>query len=136
LSREYDPANLIKGPLFPIVFQFPDLETAGNLMILWATRALLWTGRNVLSDYLKRDAHNEIVFPSGDVASIATNVCQSAEFCLNERNSVIGAYMVSMPLAICKSLLQSHGSYRQQVAWMQFTLEALQNRGMQILKYQ
>lgn len=132
LSREFGLAsNATKNPLFPV-------ETAGTLMMFWATRALLWTAWNALQKEMGHDSHPEIEItsPLCDVSSLTANVCQSTEFCLHETHGVLGAYAVTTPLAICKASLAADGDHPQQVAWIRSTLEPLQNRGIAILKYQ
>ena len=135
LSKDFNSADPIKGPLFPVAFQFPDLKTAGSLMTYWATCALLGSAWNSIYEDFRHVAHGKATISPRDVSSVIVNVCQSAEFCLHDTNSVIGGYVATMPLAICKALLQSHGNQPRQVEWIQRALEALENRGVQILKY-
>ncbi|KAJ5623732.1 hypothetical protein N7510_000041 [Penicillium lagena] len=137
LSRHYEPAEEpLKGPLFPIAFHFPNVKTAGHLMMYWATCALLWTGWH--ETYQKLEQLNENLppgLPSCDVLPMITNVCQSAEFCLDETNQLIGVFIASTPLAICKAILSNKARHQQHFAWIQATLERLQTRGIRILRY-
>ncbi|KAJ5190956.1 uncharacterized protein N7498_009941 [Penicillium cinerascens] len=135
LSRDFNSADPMKGPLFPIAFQFPDLKTAGNLMTYWATCALIWNAWNSIYEDFRHVAHGKITISPRDISSVIVNVCQSAEFCLHGTKSVRGGYIATMPLAICKEILQSHGNQPQQVEWIQRALKALENRGARILKY-
>ncbi|GFF34179.1 hypothetical protein IFM51744_02363 [Aspergillus udagawae] len=126
----------MKGPLFYVAFQFPDLKTAATLMALWATSALLRRGWNALYEDLRQASFIGTVVVPRDVTSVVTEVCQSAEFCLNETNLMFGVFVASMPLAICKAVLQRDGHHDWRVAWVTGVLETLQHRGVQIVKYQ
>lgn len=137
LSRHYDPAgDPMKGPLFPVAFHFPNVKTAGHLMMYWATRALLWTGWREVYENLEQVNENPSPhLPPCDVLSMITNVCQSAEFCLDKTNQLMGASIASTPLAICKAILSNNARHQQHFSWIQVTLERLQTRELRILKY-
>ncbi|GFF24180.1 hypothetical protein IFM61606_09054 [Aspergillus udagawae] len=137
LSKDHNSAgDPMKGPLFYVAFQFPDLKTAATLMALWATSALLRRGWNALYEDLRQASFIGTVVVPRDVTSVVTEVCQSAEFCLNETNLMFGVFVASMPLAICKAVLQRDGHHDWRVAWVTGVLETLQHRGVQIVKYQ
>ncbi|KAF7171738.1 hypothetical protein CNMCM5623_004036 [Aspergillus felis] len=137
LSKDHDSAgDPMKGSLFPIAFQFPDLKTAAHVMALWATSALLRRGWNALYEDLRQGSFSGMVVVPRDVTSVVTKVCQSAEFCLNETNLMFGAFVASMPLAICKAVMQGDGRHDRRVAWITGVLERLQHRGVRIVKYQ
>ncbi|GFF93042.1 hypothetical protein IFM60648_09949 [Aspergillus lentulus] len=121
--------NPMKGPVFPVAFQFPDLKTAANLMVLWATSSLLRRGWNAAYKDLRQGSYSEIMVVPREVTSVVTKVCQSAEFCLNETNLMFGGFVASMPLAICKAALQGDGLHDWRVAWITGVLETLQHRG-------
>ena len=137
LSRHYDPAGgPMEGPFFPVAFHFPNVKTAGHLMMYWATCALLWTGWREIYESLEQLGENLSPPLPSDALPMITNVCQSAEFCLDETNQLMGAFIVSTPLAICKAILSNKARHQQHFAWIQATLERLQTRGLRILQYQ
>jgi len=99
------------GTVFPVSFQFSDLSTAHICMLYWATLSILWSGMGflyqVLADSkLQHVSSQDSVTPNEnpfnenrhhpsfstsqlpplehrtDVATLAKNICQSLEFCI------------------------------------------------------
>jgi hypothetical protein len=144
--------------LFPVSFQFIDIRMGGTLTLYWATLTILWSGMCHLYELigsltvLKPTANGQLAGtfmasptsddseeftlpPPGhckDFSTMAHNVCQSVEFCMNDE---AGVPAMIAPLNMIIDALVSWPDYDHEVLWAKETLERIQQRGMRSIKY-
>ena len=70
-----------------------------------------------------------------DFASIAWNICQSVEYCMQDKMLGIGPQSVTVPLQIVVETMKTVPIYSRQVLWAESVLENIRGKGMRILKY-
>ncbi|OJJ50107.1 hypothetical protein ASPZODRAFT_149516 [Penicilliopsis zonata CBS 506.65] len=141
--------------LFPVAFNFPDLRIASTLMIFWATRLMLWSGlcnlyqlinavdpsmiyKTATGDEKLTDNSGPCLTQLGyssNYLSLARNVCQSVEYCLQEEMRVWGLFTVSTGLGIVLGTVQNDPQCRREVHWIQAMLGKIQARGLRIWQH-
>ena len=70
-----------------------------------------------------------------DFASVAWNICQSVEYCMQEDMLDFGPQSVAVPLQIVVETLRGIPTYSRQLLWAEKVLEQVTRRGIRILKY-
>lgn len=144
--------------LFPVSFQFIDIRIGTTLALYWATLTILWSGMCHLYELIgnltllnptvngqlagtimaspKHDDSGEFTLPTPghckDFRTVAHNVCQSVEFCMNDEAGV-GAMVA--PLNMVIDALVSWPGYDREVLWAKEALERIQKRGMRSIQY-
>ncbi|KAJ5641814.1 hypothetical protein N7490_005814 [Penicillium lividum] len=162
LDAIYDDIQIAPGPSYwsipsqnifdfdadfvPIVFWFSNISIARTLILLWATRTMLWSGLCNLYKHAEflatiegcTPVTGETGLPSlghrEDYISMAHHVCQSVEYFLQNDMLLAGPISVSPALGIVLDSLQ-HRYHPQEVAWLQSALEVVQGKGLRALEY-
>ncbi|KAJ5762456.1 C6 zinc finger domain-containing protein [Penicillium nucicola] len=136
---------------FESVYQFADFQCASTLVLLWATRTMLWSGlsnfyrlANALStfgvsttDYNTKGGLSSLP-PLGyceDILSMAHHVCRSVEYFLRDDLFLSGPLSVAPALGIVIDALKNQPFNLVEVLWLQGALDATRKRGIQALKY-
>jgi hypothetical protein len=162
LSKDGNPAdNPELGKLFPVCFHFLNLRMANTLMFYWATVLMLWNGffqlygiissiqldKRTMSgleddgsceDEVSTQYDMSQLPPLGhrtDFGSVARNICQSVEYCMQDEMLGAGPPSVIAPLNIVIDTLQSHPQYHREVLWAKAAIDRVEKRGMRFLKY-
>ncbi|RHZ59260.1 Zn(II)2Cys6 transcription factor [Aspergillus thermomutatus] len=147
LSQSFQSSAPGQGQ-FSVVYNFPDLKTATLLMLYWASKALLWATLSNLYDVIQlqdlRGAAASIVevtsekhnlgpnkydesspdrdSPTRDdgqnYMSMARNVCQSLEYCLQEDMSLLGIFAASTPVIIAIWAIRYRQNDEAELAWL------------------
>ncbi|KAJ5443927.1 C6 zinc finger domain-containing protein [Penicillium daleae] len=149
LSHSKDP----RTP-FPALFRFVDLETANSLILLWAIRVMLWSGRCNLyrlmdSDYPIPDPitiqivsspsrSRKSLPPLGhrrDYVSMVHHVCQSVEYILGEEMLLAGPLSVTPALGIVLESVRGETSCYREVAWLRAAIDVARQRGLGLLQH-
>ncbi|RLL94673.1 hypothetical protein CFD26_102689 [Aspergillus turcosus] len=132
--------------LFPVIYHFPNLKTASMLMLYWASKALLWATLSNLHDVIQLQGHSitapivEVTSEKHDASpnsdevisierdspalhdrqymSMACNVCQSLEFCLQEDMSLLGTLASSVPVILAIWAIRYRHNDEAELAWL------------------
>lgn len=67
--------------------------------------------------------------------SLARNICQSVEYCMQESMGQFGAFSAAAPLAIALENLKTLPGCSREAAWAQAAMTKIVGRGLRILKY-
>lgn len=141
--------------LFPVVFCFPNVQTAATMMLLWATRTMLWSGLTNMYHYLgviKPLESSSLVDHNletarglspegtrahrcGEYLSTAHRVCQSLEYFLKDEMLLAGALSVSPSLGIVADSLQNRPGHDREITWIQAALGAVRQKGLRVLEH-
>ena len=70
-----------------------------------------------------------------DFPSVAWNICQSVEYCMQESMLGLGPFSTAAPLAIVIETFKDIPKYGREVAWAKAALTRVTERGLRILKY-
>lgn len=70
-----------------------------------------------------------------DFATIAWNICQSVEYCMQDEMLGIGPQSVAVPLQIVVEIMKENPIYSRQVIWAKSVLENVREKGIRILKF-
>ena len=70
-----------------------------------------------------------------DFPSMAWNICQSVEYCMQESMLGLGPASVSAPLTIVNDTLKALPGYRREVSWAEAAITKVTERGLRMLKY-
>jgi hypothetical protein len=146
-------------PLFPVVFCFQNAQMAATLMLLWATRTMVWSGLSNMYQYLEGmmlfeipssmslepDSLQSVVLKPlsvcnpldrcGEYLSTAHRVCQSVEYFLRHEMLLAGPLSVSPALGIVVDSLRNRPGHDQEIAWIQAALEVVRRKGLRVLQY-
>ena len=152
LSQFNNPTDeKASGKLFPVAYQFTDLRTAGLLMLSWASLVILRSGLCHLYDHM--DTINPDVIAAADKTvpscddrlpplgnrsdylSLAHNVCQSVEYCLQEEMMMSGVMLVTPALSFVIGTLKDRPQHAREVAWMRATMDMVPQRGLRLVTY-
>ena len=131
--------------LFPIAYQFPDVQIAKTLVLYWSVATMLWTGMTRLyhlssalscSSGISLSSHS---LPSlqhrSDFMVPARNVFQSVEFLMQDRMLGLGPQSIVAPLSIVVETIRDFPEYAREVTWADFVMDEIRGRGLQILRY-
>ncbi|CAG7932960.1 unnamed protein product [Penicillium olsonii] len=133
--------------LFPVVFCFLNAQTAATLMLLWATRTMLWSGLTNMYQHLQAitaaqqldvtPEGNELrsIDRCGDYLSVADQVCQSVEYFLSDEMLLSGPLSVSPALGIVVDSLRQRPGHTREIAWIQGALEFARRKGLRVLEH-
>jgi hypothetical protein len=87
-------AGEVFGDVFPVAFQFEDLETARTCTVYWASLAILWSGMKYIYSLLSPVASFLSLLAPGaslpplehrtDTIPLAKNICQSVEYIISQ----------------------------------------------------
>lgn len=152
LSRTNNPTDdEASGKLFPVAYHFTDLKTAALLMLSWASLVMLWSGLCRLYDHIETISpdlihtadstgppHDDRLPPLGhrsDYLSMARNVCQSVEYCLQEEMMISGALLVTPALSFVIGTLKDRPQCAREVAWMRAAMDMVPQRGLRMVTY-
>ncbi|KAJ5513387.1 hypothetical protein N7463_002939, partial [Penicillium fimorum] len=145
------------GNLFPVVFCFQNAQVAATLMLLWATRAMLWSGLSNMYQHMesvKSFQNSSCVAPEsldqsclseeigtfnpidrcGEYLSVAHRVCQSVEYFLKDEMLLAGPLSVSPALGLVVDSLRNRPDHGREIMWIQATLEVVQRKGLRVLQ--
>ncbi|KAJ5927837.1 hypothetical protein N7466_006793 [Penicillium verhagenii] len=132
--------------LFPMVFCFSNIETAKTLILLWATRTMLWVGLCNLYKLVEfltgirgyvtitDEARLPPLSHREDYISMAYHVCQSVEYFLQDKMLLAGPMSVSPALGIVLDSLQQ-GFHPHEVTWLRAALDVVRRKGLRALEY-
>ena len=70
-----------------------------------------------------------------DFVSVAWNICQSVEYCMQDSMLGLGPASVTAPLQIVIETLKEIPGYGREVFWAKEVLDRVTRRGLRILKY-
>lgn len=159
------PEDVEAGKVFPVAFHFPNLYIATTMMYYWSTLLMLRAGLCGLYQAIASVGLNcrEIdcgcvscndkvpangfhihrfkmsqLLPLGqclEFPSIAWNICQSVEYCMQETMLSLGPTAVSAPLAIVIDTMKVLPGYDREVSWAKAAVARVTERGLRILKY-
>ncbi|CAI7610362.1 unnamed protein product [Penicillium glandicola] len=146
------------GNLFPVCFCFLNAQAAATLMLLWATRTMLWSGLSNMYEYLEsmlsfensscgaiepeldqgstaevRGTFNSID-RCGEYLSMAHRVCQSVEYFLKDDMLLAGPLSVSPALGIVVDSLRNRPGHGREISWIQAALEVVRRKGLGVLQ--
>ncbi|KAG8529553.1 uncharacterized protein KY384_006190 [Bacidia gigantensis] len=151
--------------LFPVAFQFSNLQISGVTMWYWITSLLLWSGLFALyrevgevmagmtpdspcpclscgqkagSCSIKARLINlrQLGEQRRDYLTLAWNVCQSFEYSTQDCMLGLGPASMAAPLSIVLEQVKSHPDRDREVAWIKAALDIVRKRGMKYLGYQ
>ncbi|KAJ5959533.1 uncharacterized protein N7479_006683 [Penicillium vulpinum] len=136
--------------LFPVVFCFQNAQVAATLMLLWATRTMLWSGLSNMYQYLEscvaldpaldQGSVSEVLSKSsgidrcGEYLSVAHQVCQSMDYFLKDDMLLAGPLSVSPALGIVVDSLRNRPGHDREIAWIQAALEVVRRKGLRVLQ--
>ncbi|KAJ5383762.1 hypothetical protein N7517_001673 [Penicillium concentricum] len=143
--------------LFAVVFCFQNAQVAATLMLLWATRTMLWSGlfnmyqhlESVISlqkpscvalEPLDQSSLSEVmgtfnpIDRCGEYLSVAHRVCQSVEYFLKDEMLLAGPLSVSPALGIVIDSLRNRPGHDREIAWIQAALEVVRRKGLRVLQ--
>ncbi|KAJ5133509.1 hypothetical protein N7448_001464 [Penicillium atrosanguineum] len=144
---------------FPVIYWFSDLHCAATLILLWATRTMIWTGLYNLYSHVDNimatkgsvfEAYEtmapqisgvEVVNPlppldrCTDILSMAHRVCRSVEFFLRDDMLLAGPLSIIPALGIVIDALKNQPSHAPEVAWLQEALEVVRQKGIRSLEH-
>lgn len=136
--------------MFSVVFRFQNAQIAATLMLLWATRTMLWSGLTNMYQHLRaimgsqgydsnmapeRSSEYLRIERCGDYMSVADQVCQSVEYFLNDEMLLSGPLSVSPALGIVADSLKHRPGHVQEIAWIQGALKRARQKGLGVLEH-
>ncbi|KAJ5334588.1 hypothetical protein N7452_006991 [Penicillium brevicompactum] len=136
--------------LFPVVLCFQNIQIATTLVLLWATRTMLWAGLTNMYQHLEVITPCESFSPSPslellsgsnpavrckDYILMAHQVCQSVEYFLNDEMMLSGALSVSPALGIVADSLCNRPGHAEEIAWIQRAMGLARRKGMGVLEH-
>jgi len=71
-----------------------------------------------------------------DFAEPARNICQSAEYCLQEETLDTGPLILAAPLSIVVQILREYPQYSREVAWASAVFQKVAQRSLRLLNYE
>jgi hypothetical protein len=158
LSTEIEGIDSEDGPgkPFPVAFKFLDLGIAHLCLIHWSCNIILWTGMKYLyqllagfsvANVIEKRAEPDKDAPGFDInqlpplghrtdtTTMAKNICQSIEYCLEEHHRGLGARAVVFPLKIAIEALHRVPGCELQVDWAIAAMERLIQTGVRIMSH-
>lgn len=142
------------GALFPLVFDFSDLESATSLVLIWAMRVMLWSTLYNLHGVMNLEGSIDddsalpriILAPNAtdplqhlekrlDYLAMANHVCQSVEYIIGDKTLLVGLLSITPALAIVRDSLRGEPNCDQKVAWLSAAIKLARKRGLGLLKY-
>jgi len=127
-----------EAQVFNMAFYFADLHTAHLLMMYWAASAILWSGFSltytILSAY-KLDAHLPQLGHRADRASLAKNICQTVEYCMQEEHELRGKTSTVFPLKVAIETLNESPGCEDELAWAVDIMNKISGEGVRLLKF-
>jgi hypothetical protein len=141
--------------LFSVLYEFPSPQIGATMMISWATLTILWSGACHLYDHLgqvttttpspdgkltgsfvRNGCSHTFAVPSPTdfkgFPEMARNVCQSVEFCIQDR---LGMPAMVGPLNMILDAWSSWPGFEREIAWTNQILALIQTKGMKMVKY-
>ena len=95
--------------VFPVAYQFENMEMARTCTVYWASLAILWSGMKYVYSLLAPAASYLPLLAPGsslpplehrtDTASLAKNICQSVEY-IESQSPSNGAITIVFPLKV------------------------------------
>jgi hypothetical protein len=104
------------GDVFPVAFQFEDLEMARTCAVYWASLAILWSGMKYIYSILSPVASFLPLMAPGaslpplehrtDIIPLAKNICQSVEYMISQipESGTSGATPIVFPLKVATEI--------------------------------
>lgn len=141
--------------IFSVLYEFANPQIGATLMISWAALAVLWSGACHLYEHLgqitattpSQDGKLTGSFVSNGsshifavqspnrfkgFAEMTRNVCQSVEFCMQDR---LGMPAMVAPLNMILDVWSSWPGFERETAWTNRILVLIQSKGMKMVKY-
>ena len=161
-STEDNPADdAVMGKVFPVAFQFSNLQLAFTCMIYWASSILLWAILSRIYELLgtlqshnacqlcsedngNHDTCNAPHFDTGqvppmepriDVLAAARNICQSIEYCMQEEMKGVGPAATVIPLLAVIELLANFPQCSRELSWAKSAFARLFQRGYRLMTH-
>lgn len=114
-----DKSSILEGldhkQLFPVVYEFADLDVATTLMLYWATLAMLWNAMSYLDELT--NSRNSL-HTRDDLFSVAQNVCQSVDYCFHDEMGDTGPTNAIVPLRMVAEVFRSMEGTEQELRWV------------------
>ncbi|KAJ5751093.1 hypothetical protein N7533_008121 [Penicillium manginii] len=145
--------------MFPLAFSFSEPAISSALILLWATRSMLWSGLGGLYKHYEMlrgyysvnsallNEHTSICEHSGsmkclpalehreDYLSMAHNVCQSIEYFLQDDMGMIGALSVTPAIGLVLDALKNWPNNSEESKWLHASLGFIGRKGARVLDY-
>lgn len=141
LSKGFN--NSIQGDMldgievFPVAFQFQDIDTAHTCTRFWATNAILWSGMKFI--YTLLGTFSPAILAQipplehrADVSALAKNICQSVEYFISRGKSV-GPVLTAFPLKVAIETLNDDVACGRELAWAKAAMERIAGSGVKIM---
>lgn len=154
-----------KNRFFLSAYHFQNLDVAATLMYYWASLVMLWSGlchlymavaaldlncqaidceciacdRQTLDGGYHLHHFNMSRLPPlgqcSEFPSMARNICQSVEYCMQECMRGLGPAVVGAPLAIVIDTLKVIPGHDREVSWAMAVIAEVTERGLRLLKF-
>jgi hypothetical protein len=125
--------------LFPERFMFQDMKIAETLMLYWSLRAILLSLICRIHRHLTEYGGSSATLPPVEQAykfpKMARNVCQSVEFCLEDKTTFRGPMTAIAPLRMAFDTLGTWPGFEREVEWIRTALLRVQTHGMHIAPF-
>lgn len=133
--------------IFPLAFNFRDLNIANTLLMLWSTQTILWHGMIRLTELLH---HLQTILPLEDKVQTAVlhkldhqrdyitparNILQSVEYCTREEFLDLGSKSIAAPLRIAIDILKLYPIHGREESWGRFMLQKVYARSLRLLSF-
>lgn len=145
----------VNGPessllMFPVVFCFQNIQVAATLVLLWATRTMLWAGLTNMYQHLEAVTSHESFSQSPSLKEIndsnhvlrcreyilvAHQVCQSVDYFLKDEMLLSGPLSVSPALGIVADSLRNRPGHAKEIVWIQSAMRFARRKGMGVLEH-
>jgi len=137
-----------EGEIFPVSFNFKDIDTCLNCMKYWATLAILWSGMKLsytLLSSLKTSLPTAVSEISSqipplehraDVAAMAKNICQSVEYLIT-KNPQTGPRQAMFPLKVAVEALgdMREDGCEREFEWAKGVIGRIAGRGARVMRH-
>lgn len=148
-TLELLPEEADAEKVFPVAFHFNDLSSAFTTNIYWMTCILCWRTTMEIYGRVMRCGHTPIKTedPSPqipyiarlrplehrkDLVSIAKNICQTVEFCIQEDKRSQGPGALLVPVLMATLTFRYSPGCQRELAWSRAAMKVLADRGWRI----
>jgi hypothetical protein len=136
--------------LFPVAYHFKDLPAAFTCMMYWMNLILLWRTMMEIYGRILRSGHSLIKSEDPatpvisyaaqlqplehrkDLVSLAKNICQTVEFCMQEDKRSQGPGALVIPLLMATITFRYSPSCQRELAWARAAMVEVSERGWRI----
>lgn len=137
----------VEGIVFPLAFNFHNLDDANTMLMIWSTQTILWHGMTQLYGLLEQLRAMASEINQSEMISLppltchmnyvtaAFNIFQAAEYCLKDEFLDFGPKSIAAPLRIAIDTLKIYSQYEREISWGRAVLRRIQTRGLRILNF-